>query len=125
MIDSDRRDARDELIDAYLEAVDAHEYDRYRDLFAEDVTYSAMGETVHGIDAMIEWYEAFIGTADIYHDYPNRIHTDEPSIAHGEFGKLDGPDGGFTSRGLDIFEFDEDETEMTKLVVYTDLPPDI
>jgi ketosteroid isomerase-like protein len=123
MLDEASREARNELIDDYLEAVDAEEFERYREMFAEDVTYAAMGQTIEGIDAMIEWYENSLVLSDMFHDYPNRIHDETGSVAFGEFGGTVPGGEEMSARAIDLFEFDEDNTEITKMVVYTALPP--
>jgi hypothetical protein len=125
MLDTTHRTARNELIDAYLEWVDEMAFERYREIFATDVTFSAMGTTVEGIDSMIDWYETSLSAMNTVHDYPNRVHNEDVSIAYGDFSG-DLPDGTrVEARGLDLFAFDEDTSEITKLVVYTDLQPDL
>jgi ketosteroid isomerase-like protein len=123
MVDSTTRERRNELIDEYFAATDAATFDEFHDLFAEDITYTAMGQTVEGVGETIDWYENKLAMEDTFHHYDTRIHGDDISVAFGQFGG-EMPDGTcFEALGLDLFEFNETTSEITSLTIFTALPP--
>lgn len=119
------RETRDKLIDRYLTAADAEEFERYRDIFASDVEFISMGHTSNGVKEMIDWFENTLVMTDLYHDYDSRLHDGDCSIAHGEFGGTLTNDDTISGRGLILCEFNDEETEITKMIVFTSLQPHV
>ena len=119
------RETRNQIIDRYLTAADAEEFERYRDIFAQDVQFVSMGYTADDVEGMIDWFENSLVMTNLYHDYDNRLHDGAFSIAHGEFGGDLPNDDALSGRGLILCEFDEEETEITRMIVFTSLQPHI
>lgn len=118
------RETRNRMIDEYLSAVDSEEFERYREIFDADVEFISMGDTAHDIEAMIDWYES-LGMTNFRHDYGNRVHDGSVSIAYGNFRGDLSNDASIEGKGLNLFEFNDDETAITKMIIFTSLKPHV
>jgi ketosteroid isomerase-like protein len=112
-------DRRDELIDAYFAALDEHDYSLVEPHLAPDVIYKSVGpDALHGPDGVKRYFEELRPFAGTVHEVENRMHSENGSAAEGRVtGEHDGEslDTGF----CDVFEFDEEEAHLTRIVVYT------
>ena len=110
---------RDELIDAYFAALDEDDYSLVEPHLAPDVTYKSVGlEALSGPEGVKRYFEELRPFAGTVHDVENRMHSENGSAAEGRVtGEHEGTslDTGF----CDVFEFDDDEEHLTRIVVYT------
>lgn len=114
----DRTD-RDTLIDHYFELVDAESYDRFGEVFHDDIAFYGPGAELKGLKATIDWYENRLTVEDPTHDVTRRVHGDTASVCEGwltGYVPGEGPlEGGF----VDVLEFDDEASEITRFAIYT------
>lgn len=112
-------DRRDELIDAYFSALDEEAFSLVEPHLAPDVTYKSVGlDALHGPEGVRRYFEELRPFGGTVHEVENRIHDETGSAAEGRVtGEHEGEsiDTGF----CDVFEFDEAEEKLTRIVVYT------
>ena len=114
MTDADR----DDLIDAYFEAMDAGNLDPVREALADDFRYESPAGDFEGTEGLREYVEDHRSLADSTHEIDVRVHDASASVAEGTVrGTTE--DGGSTEAGFcDVFEFDEADGHITRLAVY-------
>lgn len=110
---------RDELIDAYFEALDEEAFSLVEPHLAPDVTYKSVGtEALHGPEGVRRYFEELRPFGGTVHDVENRIHAENGSAAEGRVtGEHEGES--IDTPFCDVFEFDEAEEKLTRIVVYT------
>lgn len=119
------RAAREALIDAYFEAVDAEAYGSFRDVIADDVEFLPLGDSLQGLDAMIAWYRGEVTLTDMHHDIDRVLHSPEATVVQGHLD-ADLRDGRrLEGRFVDVFEFDDRAASITYLAIYIALQPHI
>jgi ketosteroid isomerase-like protein len=110
---------RNELIDAYFDALDENDYSLVEPYLSADLVYRSVGlDALHGPDGLRRYFEELRPFAGTVHEVENRMHSENGSAAEGRVtGEHEGEslDTGF----CDVFEFDEDEEHLTRIVVYT------
>lgn len=110
----------EETLRAYYEAVDAEEYDRLFDLFAEDVVYHRPGQPpLEGIEEFRAFYLHDRPIEEGTHEVEAMCRDGDTVVVRGTFeGTLDGEAVSFGF--ADFHEFDE-EGAICKRWTYTDL----
>jgi ketosteroid isomerase-like protein len=110
---------RDELIDAYFSALDEDDFSLVEPHLAPDVTYRSVGlEALHGPDGVRRYFEELRPFAGTVHTVENRMHSENGSATEGRVtGEHDGES--LDTPFCDVFEFDDAEEQLTRVVVYT------
>lgn len=110
---------RDELIDAYFDALDEEEFSPVEPYLAPDVTYKSVGvEPLHGSDGVRRYFEELRPFGGTVHDVEDRMHAENGSAVEGRVtGEHEGES--IDTAFCDVFEFDEEEEHLTRIVVYT------
>ncbi len=117
--------ARDDLIDAYFERVDAETFDRFTDVFDPDVDFYPLGEPVSGVDALIDWYESSVSLSDMTHETGRRLHHPAATVVQGRLHARVSGETELEGRFIDVFEFDDETDAITSLAIYIGLQPHI
>jgi ketosteroid isomerase-like protein len=110
---------RDELIDAYFRALDQEEFSLVEPHLASDVTYRSVGlDALHGPEGVRRYFEELRPFGGTVHEVENRMHAESGSAAE---GRVTGEHGGesLDTAFCDVFEFDDEEERLTRIVVYT------
>ena len=112
-------DRRNELIDAYFSALDEEDFSLVEPHLAPDLTYKSVGvEALHGPEGLRRYFEELRRFGGTVHDVENRIHAENGSAAEGRVtGEQDGES--IDTPFCDVFEFDDDEERLSRIVVYT------
>lgn len=99
---------RNELIDAYYRTVDTERFDRFRDVFRDDITYRYPGEPVmHGVEDVLEFFRERRTHSNSTHQVHRRLADDEVSVCEGSI-EAEADDGSrVTADFVGVFEFDE------------------
>ncbi|MFC6941931.1 nuclear transport factor 2 family protein [Salinirubellus sp. GCM10025818] len=110
---------RDELIDAYFSALDEEEFSLVEPYLAPGVTYKSVGiEPLHGPDGVRRYFEELRPFGGTVHDVETRMHAANGSAAEGRVtGEHEGES--IDTAFCDVFEFDDEEEHLTRIVVYT------
>lgn len=110
---------RDELIDAYFRALDEEDFSIVEPHLADDVTFKSVGiDALSGPEGVKRYFEELRSFAGTVHDVENRIHAENGSAAEGRVtGEHDG--NSLDTAFCDVFEFDDDEEHLARIVVYT------
>lgn len=112
-------DRRNELIDAYFSALDEEEFSLVEPHLSPDVTYKSVGiEPLHGPDGVRRYFDELRPFGGTVHDVENRMHAENGSAAEGRVaGEHEGES--IDTAFCDVFEFDDEEEQLTRVVVYT------
>jgi ketosteroid isomerase-like protein len=110
---------RDELIDVYFRALDEEEFSIVEPYLAPDLTFRSVGlEPLSGPEGMRRYFEELRPFGGTIHEVENRIHDEHASAAEGRVtGEHDGES--LDTPFCDVFEFDDEEEHLTRVVVYT------
>lgn len=109
---------RNELIDAYFNAMDADNLDLVLPVLADDFLYQSLSGDLEGASGLRHYAEEVRSLSNSTHDVTLRIHGDGASVAEGIVSG-ETPDGDRTEANFcNVFEFDESDSEITRLAVY-------
>lgn len=110
---------RNELIDAYFTALDEEEFSLVEPHLAPELTYKSVGlDALHGPDGLRRYFEELRPFGGTVHEVENRMHAENGTAAEGRVtGEHDGES--IDTAFCDVFEFDENEEQFTRIVVYT------
>jgi ketosteroid isomerase-like protein len=110
---------RDELIDAYFAALDEEDFSLVEPHLAADVTYKSVGiEPLDGPEGVRRYFEELRPFGGTVHEVENRMHAENGSAAEGRVtGEHEGES--IDTAFCDVFEFDDEEERLTRVVVYT------
>lgn len=115
---------RDDLIDAYFDALDDAEYAPLESVFTSDVTYRMPSETVEGKADLMDYFRNHRLPSRTTHDISLRIHDTDASAVEGDVtGELT-TGGDFGGPFVDVFVFDDDRRRIDRMSVYSsfDIP---
>lgn len=107
---------RNELIDTYFEAMDAEDLDVLRPALADDVVFESLSGQLDGFSGFEQYMEELRGLSETTHDVTLRVH-DDASVAEGTVTG-ESEDGTVEADFCDVFEFDVDDEQITRLAVY-------
>ena len=108
---------RDQLIDAYLAGMDHGDKDSLRDAFASDIVHEHPVRNVNGIDDLVVFKVDEQPPQETEHEVSRRIHAPEASVVQGrKVGTVEGEP--IDVQFCDVYEFNADESSITKLSVY-------
>lgn len=113
MSDSDRN----ELIDAYFDAMDAADLEILRPVLAEDFVYESLSGDFEGVDGIETYLEDVRGLSNTTHEITSRVHGEDASVAEGVVTG-ESEDGRVESGFCDVFEFDGGDERITRIGVY-------
>jgi ketosteroid isomerase-like protein len=108
---------RNELIDAYFDALDADDPEIVRPALAEDFVYESPSGELEGFSGLKTYMEELRGLSNTTHEITLRIHDEHASATEGTVTG-DGDGGNVTADFCDVFEFDESEDGITRISVY-------
>lgn len=108
---------RDRLIDHYLDGMDHADKDLLRDAFAPDIVHEHPVRDIEGIEEFLTFKVDEQPPQDSEHKVSRRIHVPEASVVQGrKVGTVEGEP--VDVQFCDVYEFDADESAITKLSVY-------
>lgn len=113
MSDSDR----DDLIDAYFDAMDTADLDLVRPALAEGFVYESLSGDFEGASGLETYLEEVRGLSNTSHEVTLRAHGETASVAEGTVTG-DGEDGHVEAGFCDVFEFDDADERITRIGVY-------
>jgi ketosteroid isomerase-like protein len=108
---------RDELIDAYFDAMDAEDLDIVRPALADDFVYESLDGDLEGFAGLETYMNELRGLSETTHEVTLRIHGETASVAEGTVTGESG-DGSIEADFCNVFEFDGDEGGITRIGVY-------
>jgi ketosteroid isomerase-like protein len=110
---------RNQLVEAYFDALDEEEYEELPGLFTEDATYVHPSATVEGGEGIRRLFAENRRTETTDHQITRRVHGTDATVCEGtvtgEF--IDGD--AFNGEFMDAFEFDEESERIAVISVYT------
>lgn len=111
---------RNELIDAYYDAIDAESFVDFERAFTPDIEYLYPGEpAMHGIEEVRSFFEERREHSNSTHDVFRRVADDEVTVCEGAV-TAEAPDGtAFGAAFVGVFEFDEAAAAIARVGVYT------
>lgn len=113
-------DDRNRLIDTYYGGLDDDDPDEAVSAFADDVTYHYPGEgAIEGREAVRRFFAERRPTSNTTHDVRRRVHGDAATACDGRFTGDHEELGRVESAFAGFFEFDEPETLVAEIAVYT------
>jgi len=107
---------RDDLIDAYFDAMDAEDVERVRSGLADGFVYESLSGDLDGTEGLATYIEELKSFSDTTHDITRRVHDEEASVAEGTVTGESGT-GTVTADFCNVFEFDDDGA-ITRIAVY-------
>jgi|GEM_PF-349536 len=108
---------RNELIDAYFDAMDAEDLELVRPALADDVVFESLSGPLEGFSGFETYMNELRGLSDTEHELTNRVHGDDATAVEGTVtGESD--DGPVEADFCDVFDFDADDEEITRIAVY-------
>lgn len=108
---------RNELIDAYFDAMDAADPELLRPVLAEGFVYESLSGEFEGIDGFETYLEDVRGLSNSTHEVTLRVHGEDASVAEGVVTG-ESEEGTVEADFCDVFEFDENEAGLTRIGVY-------
>jgi ketosteroid isomerase-like protein len=111
-------DDRNELIEAYFTAIDDEEPEIARSALADGFVYESLLGRLEGFDGLVEYITELRSTSDSTHDLTRRIHDEDVSVVEGTVTGLDAEGEPTSADFCDVFEFDDEETAITRITVY-------
>ncbi len=108
---------RNHLIDSYLDGMDHEDKDTLRDAFAPDIVHEHPDRDVRGLEAFVTFKVDEQPPQESEHKVSRRIHVPEASVVEGrKVGTVAGEP--VDVQFCDVYEFNADESAITKLSVY-------
>jgi ketosteroid isomerase-like protein len=111
-------DDRNELIEAYFASLDDEEPEIARSALADGFVYESPLGRLEGFDGLVEYITERRSTSDSTHELTRRIHDADVSVVEGTVTGLDAGGDPTEADFCDVFEFDDDETAITRIAVY-------
>lgn len=108
---------RDQLIDAYFEALDAEDPEIVRPAVADDVVYESLVGDLEGFAGLETYIEELREVSDSTHDVTLRVHDETASVVAGRVRGM-AADGPMEAAFCDVFRFDTDDDRITQISVY-------
>lgn len=108
---------RDELIDAYFDAMDTADLSELRPLLAPGFVYESLSGDLEGAAGLETYLEEVRGLSNTTHEVALRVHGEEASVAEGTVTG-EGAEGPVEAAFCDVFEFDADDEALARIGVY-------
>ncbi len=108
---------RNELIDAYFDAMDAEDLETVRPALAEGFVYESLSGDLEGLAGLETYMNELRGLSETTHEVTLRLHDQTASVAEGTVTG-ESEDGPVTADFCNVFEFDADDTGITRIGVY-------
>jgi len=109
---------RNELIDAYFEAMDAEDIDLVTPVLADDFVFESLSGPLEGAAGFERYMNELRGLSNTEHEISLRVHDDDASVVEGTVTG-DSDDGSVEADFCDVFEFDADDDAIARIAVYT------
>lgn len=110
-------DDRTALIDAYFTALDTEDLSVVEPVLADGFVYESLAGDLEGLQGLETYMDELRGLSNTTHEITRLIHGDDISVAEGTVtGETE--DGSAMADFCDVFEFNADETGITRLAVY-------
>lgn len=108
---------RDDLIDAYFEAMDTADLSELRPVLAEGFVYESLSGDLEGAAGLETYLEELRGLSNTTHEVTLLVHGEEASVAEGVVTG-ESEDGPVEAEFCDVFEFDADDERLARIGVY-------
>lgn len=108
---------RDELIDAYFDAMDADDLEIVRPALADGFVYESLSGDLDGFEGLETYMNELRGLSETTHEVTLRIHGDDASATEG-IVTGDSDDGPVEARFCNVFEFDDADEGLTRIRVH-------
>ncbi len=108
---------RDELIDAYFDAMDADDLEIVRPALADDFVYESLSGDLEGFAGLETYMNELRGLSETTHEVTLRVHGADASATEGVV--TGGSDGGpVEARFCNVFEFTDDDEGISRIRVH-------
>lgn len=108
---------RNEMIDAYFDAMDAADLSIVRPALADDFVYESLSGELEGFEGLQTYMEELRGLSDTEHRIGLRLHDDAASVAEGTVsGENDGES--VEADFCNVFEFADGDEAISRISVY-------
>ncbi len=108
---------RNELIDAYFDALDSEDPEIVRPALADGFVYESPSGDLEGFSGFETYMNELRGFSNTTHEVTRRIHDEDVSVAEGTVTG-DGDGTSLQAGFCNVFEFDDDEAGLTRIAVY-------
>jgi len=108
---------RNELIDAYFDALDEEDLDLVRPVLADDVVFESLSGPLEGVSGCETYMEDLRGLSNTVHELSLRLHDADAAVVEGTVTGESGDDTVVVDF-CDVFEFDEEDEHLTRVAVY-------
>ena len=108
---------RNELIDAYFDAMDEDDLEIVRPALADGFVYESLDGDLEGFAGLETYMNELRGLSGTTHDVTLRVHGADASVAEGTVTG-DSENGPVEAEFCNVFEFDEEEQGLTRIGVY-------
>jgi len=109
---------RNDVIDAYFEALDQANPDIVQETLADDFVYQSPGGEFEGGEGIRQYIEEVRTMSNSTHEISLRLHDEQASVAEGRVTGDTADGEPVQVRFADVFEFDEDDAKLTRCAVY-------
>ena len=109
---------RNEVIDAYFEALDQANPGIVRGTLADDFVYQSPGGEFEGGEGIRQYIEEVRTMSNSTHEISLRLHDEQASVAEGRVTGDTADGEPVQVRFADVFEFDEDDAKLTRCAVH-------
>lgn len=111
---------RDELIDAYFEAMDTEDPSGLEARTAAEFRYESLSGVLEGYEGIRRYLDELRELSNTVHEANHRIHGENASAVEGT-ATAETPDGErLTIDFCNVFEFDDRDEQLTRIAVYVD-----
>lgn len=111
-------DSRNDLIDAYFSALDESDPSVVSDALADSFVYDSLAGELDGFAGLSEYITDLRSITESEHRINNRYHADGATTVEGIVTGTDANGDPAEAAFCDVFEFDADETAITRIGVY-------
>jgi ketosteroid isomerase-like protein len=108
---------RNELIEAYFEAMDSNDLEIVRAALADGFVYDSLSGELEGFSGLETYMEELRGLSNTNHEITRRIHSEAVSVAEGIVtGESEA--GDVAANFCNVFEFDAADGGIARISVY-------
>lgn len=108
---------RNELIDAYFDAMDADDLEIVRPALADGFVYESLDGDLEGFAGLETYMNELRGLSETTHEVTLRVHGEDVSVAEGTVtGHSE--DGPVEAEFCNVFDFTEGDEALTRIGVY-------
>lgn len=108
---------RNNLIDAYFDAMDSEDLEIVRPALADEFVYQSLSGELEGFEGLATYMEELRGLSNTNHEITLRVHDGAASVAEGTVTG-ESEEGTVQADFCDVFEFDPDDEAITRIGVY-------